>query len=58
MLAQLQGVVGVPHGNEMPPMKEYQARTVMDLGAQETCSANSLQNSPTVYVIETVDATH
>lgn len=28
-------VVGFPHGNETPPMKRFQARTVMDMGAQE-----------------------
>jgi deoxyribose-phosphate aldolase len=28
-------VVGFPHGNETPAMKAYQARTVLDLGAQE-----------------------
>jgi deoxyribose-phosphate aldolase len=28
-------VVGFPHGNETPAMKEFQARTVLDLGAQE-----------------------
>ena len=40
--AQLKGtgvllgtVVGFPHGNETPAMKEYQAKTVLDLGAEE-----------------------
>ena len=28
-------VVGFPHGNETPSSKEYQAREVIDLGAQE-----------------------
>ncbi|MDA2923993.1 deoxyribose-phosphate aldolase [Acidobacteria bacterium AH-259-L09] len=28
-------VVGFPHGNETPSMKEYQAKRVLDLGAQE-----------------------
>lgn len=28
-------VVGFPHGNETPSMKEYQARAVLDLGAEE-----------------------
>lgn len=28
-------VVGFPHGNETPAMKEYQANTVLDLGAEE-----------------------
>ena len=28
-------VVGFPHGNETPAMKEYQANAVIDLGAQE-----------------------
>jgi deoxyribose-phosphate aldolase len=28
-------VVGFPHGNETPAMKEFQAKTVLDLGAQE-----------------------
>ncbi len=31
----LGSVVGFPHGNETPTMKEYQARTVLDLGAEE-----------------------
>ncbi len=28
-------VVGFPHGNETPSMKAYQAKTVLDLGAEE-----------------------
>ena len=28
-------VVGFPHGNETPEMKQYQARAVLDLGARE-----------------------
>jgi deoxyribose-phosphate aldolase len=28
-------VIGFPHGNETPAMKEYQARQVVDLGAEE-----------------------
>jgi deoxyribose-phosphate aldolase len=28
-------VVGFPHGNETPAMKEYEARQVLDLGAEE-----------------------
>jgi len=28
-------VIGFPHGNETPDMKEYQAKRVLDLGAQE-----------------------
>jgi len=28
-------VVGFPHGNETPSMKEYQAKEVLDLGARE-----------------------
>jgi deoxyribose-phosphate aldolase len=28
-------VVGFPHGNETPVMKEFQAKTVLDLGAEE-----------------------
>ncbi len=28
-------VVGFPHGNETPSMKAYQARAVLDLGAEE-----------------------
>jgi deoxyribose-phosphate aldolase len=28
-------VIGFPHGNETPAMKEYQARQVLDLGAEE-----------------------
>jgi len=31
----LGAVVGFPHGNETPSMKEYQANEVMDRGAQE-----------------------
>jgi deoxyribose-phosphate aldolase len=31
----LDTVIGFPHGNETPVMKEFQAKTVMDLGAQE-----------------------
>ena len=27
--------VGFPHGNETPDMKEYQAKAVLDLGAEE-----------------------
>ncbi|HET6846187.1 MAG TPA: deoxyribose-phosphate aldolase [Anaerolineales bacterium] len=33
--ALLGTVVGFPHGNETPAMKRFQARTAMDLGAQE-----------------------
>lgn len=28
-------VIGFPHGNETPPMKEHQAKQVVDLGAEE-----------------------
>ena len=28
-------VIGFPHGNETPPMKEFQAKKALDLGAQE-----------------------
>jgi deoxyribose-phosphate aldolase len=28
-------VIGFPHGNETPAIKEYQAQTVLDLGAEE-----------------------
>jgi deoxyribose-phosphate aldolase len=28
-------VIGFPHGNETPTMKEYQAKAVLDLGAEE-----------------------
>lgn len=28
-------VVGFPHGNETPSIKEYQAKTVLDQGAEE-----------------------
>ena len=31
----LASVIGFPHGNETPSMKEYQAREVLRLGAQE-----------------------
>jgi len=46
----LQEVAGFPHGNETPAMKEYQAKTVMDLGAQEACPVNSFKIHPSKKV--------
>ena len=63
--AQLQGsgvlvgtVVGFPHGNETPAMKEYQARTVLDLGAQEidmVMNIPALKNGEQALFIDDVD---
>ena len=50
----LGSVVGFPHGNETPEMKEYQAKQVLDLGAQEidmVMNIPALKNSEqTVFV--------
>lgn len=64
-LAQLQGsgvllgtVVGFPHGNETPSMKEYQARTVMDLGAQEidmVMNIPALKNGEQALFLEDIE---
>jgi deoxyribose-phosphate aldolase len=63
--AQLRGsgvlvgtVVGFPHGNETPEMKEYQARTVLDLGAQEidmVMNIPALKNREQALFIEDVE---
>ena len=63
-LAQLRGsgvllgtVVGFPHGNETPAMKRFQARTVMDLGAQEidmVMNIPALKNGERALFIEDV----
>ena len=64
-LAQLQGsgvllgtVVGFPHGNETPAMKEFQARTVMDLGAQEidmVMNIPALKNGEQALFLEDIE---
>jgi len=64
-LAQLQGcgvllgtVVGFPHGNETPAMKEYQTRTVMDLGAQEidmVMNIPALKNGEQALFLEDIE---
>jgi len=64
-LAQLQGcgvllgtVVGFPHGNETPAMKEYQAKTVMDLGAQEidmVMNIPALKNGEQALFLEDIE---
>lgn len=58
-------VVGFPHGNETPSMKRYQAREVMDLGAQEidmVMNIPALKNGEEALFIEdiagVVDAAH
>ena len=50
-------VVGFPHGNETPAMKEFQARTVMDLGAEEidmVMNIPALKNSEKDSFIEDI----
>ncbi len=64
-LTQLRGsgvllgtVVGFPHGNETPAMKEFQARTVMDLGAQEidmVMNIPALKNGEQAIFIEDIE---
>jgi deoxyribose-phosphate aldolase len=64
-LAQPQGsgvllgtVVGFPHGNETPAMKEYQARTFMDLGAQEidmVMNIPALKNGEQALFLEDIE---
>ena len=50
-------VVGFPHGNETPAMKEYQAKAVLDLGAEEidmVMNIPALKNGERVWFIEDV----
>lgn len=50
-------VVGFPHGNETPSMKRFQARTVMDLGAQEidmVMNIPALKNNEQVLFIDDI----
>lgn len=51
-------VVGFPHGNETPSMKEYQAREVLDLGAEEidmVMNIPALKNSEKELFIRDVE---
>jgi deoxyribose-phosphate aldolase len=50
-------VVGFPHGNETPNMKEFQARAVLDLGAQEidmVMNIPALKNGEKALFVEDV----
>ena len=50
-------VVGFPHGNETPAMKEYQARVVLDLGAEEidmVMNIPALKNSEKTLFMEDI----
>jgi len=50
-------VVGFPHGNETPAMKEFQAKTVMDMGAQEidmVMNIPALKNGQQALFIEDI----
>jgi deoxyribose-phosphate aldolase len=50
-------VVGFPHGNETPAMKRFQARTVMELGAQEidmVMNIPSLKNGERALFIDDI----
>lgn len=50
-------VVGFPHGNETPAMKEYQAKVVIDLGAEEidmVMNIPALKNSEKKIFIEDI----
>jgi len=51
-------VVGFPHGNETPAMKEYQAMAVLDLGAEEidmVMNIPALKNGEKAWFIEDVE---
>ncbi len=51
-------VVGFPHGNETPSMKEYQAKEVLDLGAEEidmVMNIPALKNSEKALFIRDVE---
>ncbi len=51
-------VVGFPHGNETPAMKEFQAKTVLDLGAQEidmVMNIPALKNGEKEIFIEDIE---
>ncbi|HKY54786.1 MAG TPA: deoxyribose-phosphate aldolase [Anaerolineales bacterium] len=50
-------VVGFPHGNETPVMKEFQAKTVLDLGAEEidmVMNIPALKNGEKEWFIEDI----
>lgn len=50
-------VVGFPHGNETPSMKEYQVKTVLDLGAEEidmVMNIPALKNGDEALFIEDI----
>jgi deoxyribose-phosphate aldolase len=50
-------VVGFPHGNETPAMKEYEAKAVLDLGAEEidmVMNIPALKNSEEKLFIEDI----
>jgi deoxyribose-phosphate aldolase len=50
-------VVGFPHGNETPAMKEFQARAVLDLGAEEidmVMNIPALKNGEQEWFIEDI----
>jgi len=50
-------VVGFPHGNETPAMKEYQAKVVLDLGAEEidmVMNIPALKNGEKEWFIEDI----
>jgi deoxyribose-phosphate aldolase len=51
-------VVGFPHGNETPTMKEYQAKEVIDLGAEEidmVMNIPALKNSEKAWFVRDVE---
>lgn len=50
-------VVGFPHGNETPAMKEYQAKVVLDMGAEEidmVMNIPALKNGEKEWFIEDI----
>jgi deoxyribose-phosphate aldolase len=50
-------VVGFPHGNEIPAMKEYQAKVVLDMGAEEidmVMNIPALKNGEKEWFIEDI----
>jgi len=54
----LGSVVGFPHGNETPEMKEYQAKQVLDLGAQEidmVMNIPALKNSEQAVFVRDIE---
>lgn len=51
-------VVGFPHGNETPVMKEFQAKTVLEMGAQEidmVMNIPALKNGEKAIFIEDIE---